>query len=605
MMNKSKNKIIGPFLGPRGETGVEIFIALPDRRPTEELTCRLYENSSEVQSRTSSVQRDSYKLFSFRFENLDDNKTYEYRFFLPPDEKSPNEELLDLGCGLTEKDCRFQVLGKNAEDKSFVLMSCHNPFEKEKGSADEGWAVWEQISEHLQEDKTVRLLVLAGDQLYNDDFEKEFVKKLAEKNKLKIKDDKEKIVEETRKRFIKQYQRYWSHLSYRKVLASTLSVAIWDDHDITDGWGSRPESFDSKEDTGFKKNWWEFFEIARDAFGVYQASRNTEPIHKRSFSSKLDWGDKRFVLADFRSERNSQKKQLWSKEHENAVLGDLRETPGHIKQVFFVSPPGVLRTNFSTDRRMSSFSKNLFKLRRHIEKTKPRYVLQNRKRHLTISAVLIFGPLLLTCLLNYGFCEKVPSGVLCILYKFLISVLPVAGFLWLLWTVLSIIPGLVAKIPELPDLSDDMEDGLSSGSNMESLKEIMECLTDLAGKGKEVFILSGDIHLGGLTEIIDTRKEPRTQILQVVSSPISNKPMPKVVEGLTTTTSEMVIRESDSEKRLFARNIFYISKRNFVQFFPDKKEDAIAFHFEGHEFPVVFPKRFVELPREKGLGSHT
>ena len=118
------------------------------------------------------------------------------------------------------------------------------------------------------------------------------------------------------------------------------------------------------------------------------------------------------------------KNQLWSKEHKDAVLGDLRETPGHIKQVFFVSPPGVLRTNFSTDRRMSSLSKNLFKLRRHIEKTKPWYVIQNWKRYLIISTLLILGPLLLTCLLNYGFCEKMPSGVFCILYKFFISVLP-------------------------------------------------------------------------------------------------------------------------------------------------------------------------------------
>ena len=594
-MSKPESKIIGPFLGPRGETGVEIFIALPDKLSAEELTCRLYENSNEIQSCASSGQRDLYKLFSFRFENLQDDKTYEYRFFLS------NGKPLDLEHGLTEENCRFQILGKNTEDKSFILMSCHNPFEKEKGSAEEGWVVWEQLFDHLREDKSVRLLVLAGDQLYNDDFEKEFIKKLAEKNKLQVKDDKEKIVEETRKRFIRQYQKYWSHPSYRKVLASTPSVAIWDDHDITDGWGSRPESFDPKEDTGFRKEWWEFFEIARDAFEVYQASRNAEPIHKQFFSSKLDWGDKRFVLADFRSERNSQKNQLWSKEHKDAVLGDLRETPRDIKQLFFVSPPGVLRTNFSTDRRMSSFSKSLFKLRRHIEKTKPWYVLQNRKRHLTISAFLIFGPLLLTCLLNYGFCEKMPLGVFCILYKFFISVLPIGGFLWLMWTVLSIIPDLVAKIPHLPDLSDDMEDGLSSGSNMESLKEIMECLTDLARDGKEVFILSGDIHLGGLTEIIDTRQDPHTQILQVVSSPISNKPMPKVVEGLTTTTSEMVIRESDNEKRLFARNIFYTSKRNFVQFFPDKKEDAIAFHFEGYEFPVVFPKRFVGLQEKKIL----
>ena len=440
MISEPESKIIGPFLGPRGETGVEIFIALPDEHSTEELTCRLYENSNEIQSCASSGQRDLYKLFGFRFENLEDDKTYEYRFFLS------NGDPLDLGCGLTGEDCKFQVLGKNTEGKSFVLMSCHNPFEKEKGSAEEGWAVWEQLSEHLQEDKSVRLLVLAGDQLYNDDFEKEFIKKLAEKNKLQAKDDKEKIVEEARKRFIRQYQKYWGNLNYRKVLATTLSVAIWDDHDITDGWGSRPESFDSKEATGFKKNWWEFFEIARDAFKTYQASRNLDPIHEPCFSFKFDWGGRRFVLADFRSERNSEKKQLWSKEHENAVLGDLRETPEDIKQIFFVSPPGVLRTNFSTDRRMSSSSKNLFKLRRHFERNKPWYVIQNWKMSLIISVVLFLCPLLIS-LLNCSFCEKIPVAVFSILYMLFVVILPVFGSALLLWTIISNIPGLMAKIP--------------------------------------------------------------------------------------------------------------------------------------------------------------
>ena len=66
----SKSEIIGPFLGPRGETGVEIFIALPDKLSTEELTCRLYENSNEIQSCASSEQKDIYKLFSFSYLKL-------------------------------------------------------------------------------------------------------------------------------------------------------------------------------------------------------------------------------------------------------------------------------------------------------------------------------------------------------------------------------------------------------------------------------------------------------------------------------------------------------------------------------------------------------
>lgn len=584
MISKPENRVIGPFLGPRGKTGVEIFIALPDHS-TKKLICKLYENRGEIKCCCPCERGDIYGLFRFKFEDLDEKKTYRYKFFLSC------REPLDIGDGLTEEDCEFRVLGGTQdEDKSFILMSCHNPFEREKGSADYGWTVWDQLSKHLKKDKKTRLLILAGDQLYNDCFEKKFLKKLAKKNNLESKAEKERILEETRRRFIKQYHKYWNHPSYRKVLASTLSVAMWDDHDITDGWGSRPESFDPKEVTGFRKEWWDFFKIAREAFRIYQASRNTEPIHKGAFSFKLDWGDKRFVLADFRSERNSQRDKLWSKEHKEAVLGGLRETPKEIKQVFFVSPSGVLRTNISVDRRISFFSRSLFKLRRYFERTRPCYTIYKWKRSVAISVLFLFFPLLLS-LLDRGFCEKISSSFLC---TFLVSILPVFGLLLLLWTAVSNIPRLMAKIPELPDLSDDMEDSLSSSSNMESFKEIMECLTDLVRKGKEVFILSGDIHLAGLTEIIDTRRDPSAQILQVVSSPISNKPMHKVVEGLTTTTSEIVIRKSDKEKRLFARNIFYTSKRNFVQFFPDREQGVAAFHFEGHEFPVVFPKRFVK-----------
>ena len=289
-MNSLKCKIIGPFLGPRGENGVEIFIALPSHEATE-LTCKIFENSHEVHSCNSQIDKDDiYKLFNFKFEGLEENKTYNYKFLL-------NGETLPLENGLNKTHCNFRVLGKSNVDKSFILMSCHNPFQEEKGSADDGWAMWEQLSDHLQKDKSVRLLVLGGDQVYNDDIEKEYIKKL---NKPTL-----KIEEALKERFIKQYQRYWEHLNYRKVLASTLSVAIWDDHDITDGWGARPESFSSEGDTGFEKNWWKFFEIASETFKNYQASRNPKPMHK--FSSILDWGNKRFILADFRSERNSKK----------------------------------------------------------------------------------------------------------------------------------------------------------------------------------------------------------------------------------------------------------------------------------------------------------
>ena len=598
-MDNISCRIIGPFLGPRGKAGVEIFIALPDHQITS-LTCKVFKNNNEIAGQSCCVdESDIYKLFNFEFKELEDNEVYHYKFFV-------NGEPLELEGGLTEQDCNFRVLGENSENKSFILMSCHNPFKTKKGSADDGWAVWEQLSHHLKKDDSVRLLVLGGDQLYNDQIEEDYIKG---ENELDA-DTQEQI----KKRFVEQYQAYWGDLNYRKVLASTLSVAMWDDHDITDGWGSRPESFDDKEVTGFKKNWWKYFEIASGFFKNYQASRNPKPIYK--FSSILDWGDKRFVLADFRSERNSKKSQIWTKEHKNKVLQQLENKSDQIKQIFFVSPVVALRTNFSGDRRVSFLSKSLFKLRRHIEKNKPWYIIQNWKRYCVASFVFFLSPLLvsiincnqlikafishcyqvlsplLVSIISCNICEKLPSGIFSILYLTFAVALPVIGSFLLLWVVISRLPHIMSKIPELPDLSDDMEDGLSSDSNMKSLKEILECLTNLAREGKEAYILSGDIHIGGLTEVIDTRESSEIQILQIVSSPIAYEPMPKVVAGLTTTSSEMTIKELNDDRRLFARNIFYLSKRNYVQVFSDRKEKSIAFHFEGHRFPTVFPKKF-------------
>ena len=354
---------------------------------------------------------------------------------------------------------------------------------------------------------------------------------------------------------------------------------MWDDHDITDGWGSRPESFQAIiKRVDFKSNWLEFFKLARETFRNYQASRNPESIYKNAFSSFLDWGDKRFVLADFRSERNSRKNKLWTEEHKSKVLESIKNTSDQIKKVFFVSPVVALRTNFKTDKRLSVFSKCLFWLRKW-----------EKNLSLPWKVILFFGGLVPFILVYFSSMsvEYFPSSNMNIVVDILISLL-----LQLVGLIAIVLP-LIPLIPELPDLSDDMEDGLSSDSNMESLKEILEALVELGRKGKEVFILSGDIHIGGLTEIIDNRENPKVQMLQIVSSPIAYSPMPKVVSGLTTTSSEMVIRESSDKKRLFARNIFYLSKRNFAQIFPNKKDNAIAFHFEGHEFPVVFPKKFL------------
>ena len=595
-------RIIGPFLGPREISGISINIGLPDHT-IEDLTCKLFlpNQSQPIQEITVKPIYNCFKLFQFEFKDLDTEKTYTYKFLY----KDKNGQLikLDLENELTYDDCKFKVLG-NDERSSFIVLSCNNPFETEKGSADSGWAMWEQLENHLKKDDSIRLIVLGGDQVYNDDIEKDFLStnnKPKSRKKQNLSD--EKLKKELSDKFISQYQKYWGHKSYRRVFASTPSVTMWDDHDITDGWGSRPESFPKLSITKtksyyFKDNWWEYFKVAREAFTAYQASRNNNRISnvpEKVFSSYLDWGDSRFILCDFRSERNSKRKILWSDEHKNAVLSFIKKSPEQIKRIFFLTPVVALRTNLKEDKRLGKVAKALFDFKSHIKKN-PKYILKDKLWFL-LPIILFLFPLLFPLailLFECNVCDSFVGGLQVFMYIILAICFYFLGLLSILWIVISKL--IIKQTPHLPELSDDIEDGLSSEANIKSLKEILDALTKVIKENnKEVFILSGDIHLGGLTEIIDSRDNNKSSILQIVSSPIAYKPMPKVVEGLTTTTSEMVLRECSNEKRLFARNIFYISKRNFVQIIPSKIDEGkgIRFFLEGHQFPIIFPKKFI------------
>ena len=556
--------IIGPFLGPGNPGEIRIFIALPFRKDISKLTCQIKNKNSVIQKKEASPLDNDYRVFSFEFSNLDPNGKYYYQFLI-------GDRPLDLEGGLKYEDCHFRPCSDLGDSDSFILLSCHNPFEIEKGSADDGWTMWESLYKKVKTDPSIKLLLLAGDQLYNDDVEREFIGKL---NNLKGNDS---ILLELRNRIIEQYFKFWGDVRYRRVLAQIPSLAIWDDHDITDGWGSRSESF---KGAGFKKNWQLYFDEAHNAFSHYQGIRNKNPLTgapSNVFTNYYDWGDVRFYLIDLRTERHLKSKQIWTQAHRDTFFESLKNIEQCTKTIFFVTPVIPLRTNFDGDRRLTNTAKVFFKLRESIVRP-----ISNSK----FALPLIYGLWLISLVCLF----VIPS--LFIKLVCLIT-LVITGFL--------IILNLLAKIPEMPDISDDLNDGLSSDYNRKSLIEILENLFSWIRQGERrmVLILSGDIHVGGITEIVEDSGNDNdiVTILQVVSSPISNKPMPKVVEGITTTTSEMVLT-SDKDGRIFARNIFYRSKRNFVQIFPKRLSDKngkppVLFHFEGHSLPTAFYSKFV------------
>jgi hypothetical protein len=569
-VEKPTPRVIGPFLGHGTEPGaINIFLALPEHVEISEVACEIKSANNTVRQ-TATPTHATYRLLKWSFTQLEPSERYNYSFTV-------DGQPLDLEGGLHDKDCYFygpEALHKN---DSFVLMSCHNPYQIERGSAEYGWAMWKKLDEMLDirsQDGTLkhlRLLVMAGDQVYNDDVEVECLNKLDQADYLKS--PNHETFTQTRIRLILQYRKYWSEIHYRRVLAKIPSVTMWDDHDITDGWGGRPESFDEFAHGRFKKKWWNYFELCREAFVAYQACRNPDfpaKLEGKAFSTFIDLGSTRIFLLDFRSEKNSKRQLLWEKNHASNVLNALRSTPATVKNLFVVSPVVPLRTNFEGDRRLNAFVTLFFNAVQSIEE---RPWLDK----------------MLSRIAKYGWLVPMLLFVLTFQWNSIWIYMFLSGLAW----ILIFIVWAFLHVPELPKLSDDLNDGLSSDINFNSLVDILRVLLDIqASKQTKVTILSGDIHAAGITEIIERTKNGIQRICQVVASPVSYSPMPKSVEGFTTTTSEMVI-SNDGGNKIFARNIFYVSKRNFCEIYPSKiSRRPYQFHFEGHETPLCMPDSY-------------
>ncbi len=545
-----KRIVIGPFLGPLAN-GVRIVVALPDDT-AESVLCYLEStNPMVLPPIRSESEYGTFRVFTFDFIHLKEGERYAYNF------KSSNGTAVELE-GLTASDCFF-VYHATLDEGSIVCLSCHNPFEHQRGSAEYGWTMWQRLEGLLNTSSAPRLLVMAGDQVYNDALEKPMLLRM----KLGTSSP-----EELRRFFIENYALFWGHSSYRKVLARIPSIAMWDDHDITDGWGGRMESFNGKL---FTKEWTLYFNLAKEAFIAYQAIRNPDPLLVNGAKSFImTKGASAVCMVDLRHDKNAQLEVLLAPDHEAALFNALQSLPRSVESVFLVLPVVPFRTNTDEDRRLSSFSRTLFNITHHIESSSMLRIC------FLVLQILLWG----ICLYSVGHASLDMMFIPLAIMSFAVA-LALA------------VPEIILSVPELPKLSDDLEDGLTSDCNRATLERILLVLFGLNSGGKQVVIVSGDIHLAGMSEIILKHENGYSSIPQVVTSPISNKPMDKSVAGFTTTTSEMTVRCPDNSL-LWARNIFYMSKRNFVEIFPAALAHGkpFVFHLEDHQLPIAFPATF-------------
>lgn len=513
--------VVGPFVGALSADGVRVCVALPDQPRIKNLTCTLTTSSGSSEVREVARSREPYGMFAFDFFNLSPSELYQYEF-------TTSEGMVEIP-DLQVADMVFRPIGDCSPDDSFVLASCHNPFSERHR---ESWVMWEKLHTVISKDPSVRLLILAGDQVYHDDLEKAYIGRLAASPR------SEEVHAELRRALVRNYGRFWSAPSYRRVLARIPSVAMWDDHDITDGWGGRPEQFDGDQ---IKQHWKEYFEAAREAFDAYQAVRNPpklDGVPDGSFTFRLGWGDNRFYLCDFRSQKNSRLQRFWCPDQEAAFFRSVANEDEGVARIFVVSPVVPLRTDPEFEKTMSAITKAAFDAGQWASRT-----------------------------------EK--SG----------------------WK--RLVVDLVAWVGrELGGLTDDLNDSLMAPCNRQGFIRLIEQLFAARARGVDVAILSGDIHTAGISEFIQRSGQTRLAIPQIVSSPVAHTVMSPKIEGWTTGVKEILV-SGDEDRTIVGRNGGYFSDRNFAQFFPSRLGNyarglPVRFHFENHDDPMSFPTSFLD-----------
>jgi hypothetical protein len=181
---------------------------------------------------------------------------------------------------------------------------------KVKDRQNERW--FDMAARHKIKGKEFHILVLGGDQVYTDDLmvipgemkgwaDLSHTKQVAAKWTRKL----EKQVDEY---FAQLYVKRWTQAGPREMLQSIPYVAMWDDHDITDGWGSYPQNL---HECDVYRN---LFRLATRYYRIFQQQLGDGQVHPSAVPGQnpdskglslayTGLGEVGFLIPDLRSER--------------------------------------------------------------------------------------------------------------------------------------------------------------------------------------------------------------------------------------------------------------------------------------------------------------
>lgn len=459
-------KLLGPFLGYVTPHSIKIWLHLEGATNTIFISIHPETHTAPaVASGTLNLRAEKLFTDCTTIENLRPDTKYFYQLWTNAAHSLP----LNLQ-GLTENDLHFRTLSADANDQiDFLMMSCHNPTVAGQDGFD-GHAVWADIPQIVSRDsnKSVRFALLVGDQVYADDWKDRVLKEQNAAARLKL--------------YLSVYRKFWSNIHYRRVMCSLPAVMMWDDHDITDGWGSTVNSFLEKT-SEFKPEWKRLFEAASSAFSVMQASRNPAPLSSNpneGFDCCFRVGKWGFVLLDLRSNRNLFQRRLMTPEQAQRIRAWVDANKGMMRGLFIVSP-----------------------------------VVFSHGSPVIDDFLVWWWPLVMKCV--DWFASKSKWG-----------------------------KGLQTKFKKtLDDIRDDIRDSWGAAENAAQADMILDYLFDLQNDREHalsVVILSGDIHTSGYASIYsnDPKHVERSSIPHITSSPVAYTPFNWLMEAVYRHASKTV-----------------------------------------------------------------
>lgn len=317
--------ILGPFLGQVTTDSIKIWLHLESKEHF-----RIYVSlhpkdleADEVASNVLNLKAEDLFTACVTVTGLQPDTRYFYKLWKNENHSEP----LPLN-GLEEEELQFWTLSDDPDQQvDFVVMSCHNPT---VATADgyAGFGVWADLPQIIarESNSKVRFALLVGDQVYGDDWQDRILAETTEQGRLRL--------------YMDAYRQFWGDIHYRRVMCRLPAVMIWDDHDITDGWGSRTDAFVG-ETSAFKPEWQRLFSAAFKTFSIMQASRNPAPLavdpkDGLDFCFRVGpWG---FVFLDLRTNRNLRLKRLHTQAQFDRVRAWVEENKLEMQTLFVVSP---------------------------------------------------------------------------------------------------------------------------------------------------------------------------------------------------------------------------------------------------------------------------